>query len=88
MPPAPAAAHQLQDVLPAPRGLLLQLFRRSYVCVSREIETTVTERAPARRSVTAELSLACRADVQFRARPAAFRLFFLPPPHFLFGSAY
>ena len=56
---AGSAAAQLEDVLLAPpvgHGYwLLQLFRRSYVCASREIETKVT----ARRSVTTELSLAC-----------------------------
>jgi len=56
---AGTAAAQLEDVLLAPpvgHGYwLVQLFRRSYVCASREIETKVT----ARRSVTTELSLAC-----------------------------
>jgi len=51
-----APTTQLQDVLRRPRlPAPPLLFRRSYVCVSREIETTVT----ARRSFTTELSLAC-----------------------------
>ena len=54
--PQPPNSKTYYCVLLPPR----RLFRRSYVCVSREIEITVT----ARRSVTTELSRAC-AQSQF-----------------------